>query len=301
MNRAIGAVAIGRNEGERLRLCLQSLSGKVRQIVYVDSGSVDESVDLAHSLGADVVELDLSEPFTAARARNAGLMRLIEAAPDLEFVQFVDGDCELHESWLPTAAAFLQANEGVAVTCGRRRERHPEASPFNRLCDIEWDTPIGEADSCGGDALIRVTPLRSVGGYSEELIAGEEPDLCFRLRQRGWKVVRLDAEMTLHDASMHRVSQWWKRAKRSGYADMEASQRRGEFDPRLRRRVISNLFWALPLSWPLWPILWLRLRRQKGGVYASHIVLGKLPHLVGQVAFLKRRMRGRRPELIEYK
>ena len=65
-----GAVVIGRNEAERLRHCLNSLLGGGLTIVYVDSDSVDGSAALARSLGAEVVQLDLSRPFTAARARN---------------------------------------------------------------------------------------------------------------------------------------------------------------------------------------------------------------------------------------
>ncbi|MEO0678525.1 MAG: hypothetical protein AAFZ02_13325, partial [Pseudomonadota bacterium] len=51
--------------------------------------------EAARALGAEVVELDLAIPFTAARARNAGFRALLARAPELDFVQFVDGDCEL--------------------------------------------------------------------------------------------------------------------------------------------------------------------------------------------------------------
>ena len=63
----LGVVAIGRNEGERLRRCLNSVVGRGHTVVYVDSGSTDGSTELARELGADVVELDLSLPFTMAQ------------------------------------------------------------------------------------------------------------------------------------------------------------------------------------------------------------------------------------------
>ena len=69
-----GAVVMGRNDGERLKLCIDSLSVAAR-IVYVDSGSTDGSVDWARAHGADVVELDSAVAFTAARARNSGFRR----------------------------------------------------------------------------------------------------------------------------------------------------------------------------------------------------------------------------------
>jgi len=206
-----GVVVIGRNEGPRLVHCLKSVIGTAAAVIYVDSGSTDNSVSAATDLGADVVQLDPTMPFTAARARNAGFRRLIESHPRVEYVQFVDGDCEVMLGWLMAAQHELAVSSKTAVVCGRRRERYPERSVYNRLCDMEWDTLVGEADACGGDALIRTAAFRQVGGYDDKLIAGEEPELCSRLRAAGWRVVRLPAEMTLHDAAMTRFGQWWRR------------------------------------------------------------------------------------------
>ena len=64
----IGVVAIGRNEGMRLRRCLESVVRRAAVVVYVDSGSQDDSVAFAKSLGVATVVLDLAIPFTAARA-----------------------------------------------------------------------------------------------------------------------------------------------------------------------------------------------------------------------------------------
>lgn len=297
----LGAVVIGRNEGERLATCLRSVIGRAGPIVYVDSGSTDGSAELARRLGVDVVELDPARPFTAARGRNAGFQRLIGLASTTRHVQFVDGDCELREGWMEAACNFLDEAPDVAVACGRLRERFPDASPYNRLCDMEWDTPVGEVEACGGIALIRADAFATSGGFSEEMIAGEEPDLCFRLRQAGWRIIRLDIEMAHHDAAMYRIGQWWQRARRSGYADMEAYRRRGAQVPGLRRKVWSNALWALPPAWLLWPLLWARVNRKRGSLYATHVVLGKVPHLQGQLDFMLfgRRLKAKR--LIEYK
>ena len=297
----IGAVVIGRNEGQRLEGCLHSVRQQIEEIIYVDSGSTDGSLGLAAKLGAAVVELSTDRPFTAARARNAGANKLLEQNPEVELIQFIDGDCELQPGWIGTASAFLSDVAEVAVVCGRRRERYPNVSRYNRLCDMEWDTPVGEAAACGGDSMVRMDAFEAVGGFSEDLIAGEEPDLCFRLRKAGWRIVRLDAEMTLHDAAMTTVAQWWQRSVRSGYATAEAHRRRGDSEPGLRRQVVSNVLWALPVAWPLLPILWWRVQRRRGGLYASHIVLGKLPHLFGQVRFWWQSRRGQPGTLIEYK
>lgn len=298
----IGAVVIGRNEGERLGSCLASLAGRVDRAVYVDSGSTDGSVPLAQSFDIDIIELDPALPFTAARARNAGWRHLQGALPGMAMVQFIDGDCDLHPDWIEAAAAVMHRSPDAAIICGRRREREPQASIYNRLCDMEWNTPVGEAESCGGDCLARAVALEAAGGFAEDLIAGEEPDLCHRLRWSGWKIYRIAREMTVHDAVMYRFSQWWQRNRRSGHASAEALHRRGAQDPRLWRRVISNLFWSNPLALPLWPILWLRIAWRDGGLYAAFILLGKIPHCQGQLQYWLRCLKSsERVSLIEYK
>lgn len=175
----VGVVAIGRNEGDRLVRCLISTKVCARDIVYVDSNSTDGSIEAAERMGAYVLKLDLSRPFTAARARNEGYSALKSLNSDIRFVQFIDGDCTLATGWLETARTFLEGRKDIAVVCGRRRERQPDASIYNYLCDLEWDTPVGEAPGCGGDALVRVEAFEAVEGFRPYLIAGEEPESAF--------------------------------------------------------------------------------------------------------------------------
>ena len=325
MSTAVGVVVIGRNEGERLARCLQSLAGRVAAIVYVDSGSTDGSVELARRVGAHVVALDMTVPFTAARARNAGRERLEQTLPNIPYVQFVDGDCEVDAQWIARALAFIESRPDVGVVCGRRRERHPEASIYNAMCDIEWDTPVGEAQYCGGDALMRMPALQAVGGFRADMIAGEEPELCVRLRAAGWRIWRLDAEMTLHDAAMVRFGQWWSRAKRAGHAFAHGAFLHGA--PPVRhwvRETRSACVWGggIPLAalavspWSLtatlvvvaiYPAQLLRLvatarpptrtRRYR----AAFLLLGKFPEFLGVMNFWAHRLAGRRSTLIEYK
>ncbi|QEH39222.1 Glycosyl transferase family 2 (plasmid) [Aquisphaera giovannonii] len=325
----VGVIAIGRNEGERLRRCLESVGGRGLAVVYVDSGSSDGSVELALSLGAEVVELDLSRPFTAARARNEGFGRLLEIDPRVRFVQFVDGDCEVAPGWLDCAVEALEAAPDVAVVCGRRRERHPDRSVYNRLADMEWDTPVGEARACGGDAMMRAEAVRQAGGYDPAVIAAEDDELCVRIRAAGWRVLRLDAEMTLHDMGMTRFSQWWRRSTRTGHAYAEgAAMHGGSPERHFVRQARSVALWglllpllALGLAWPTrgmslallscYGFLYWRTRRYYSatrGWPAAHartnaawIVLAKFPQAVGLIRYWYGRLSGRRSRLIEYR
>src|SRR3984957_6033077 len=162
----LGVVVIGRNEGERLRRCLSALLRSCATIVYVDSGSSDDSVNFARSNGVEVVELDMSSPFTAGRARNEGFARLDELCPRVEFVQFLDGDCELNAEWLSCAVTALKSRNDVAIVCGALLEREPERSIYNRICAIEWNGPVGEVATCGGNFVIRAEAFRKVSGFN---------------------------------------------------------------------------------------------------------------------------------------
>jgi GT2 family glycosyltransferase len=321
----LGAVVIGRNEGERLRHCLESVRTGVSHVVYVDSGSDDGSVEMSSSLGIAVVRLDPDVPFTAARARNEGFRRLLEICPTAAYVLFVDGDCEVVEGWLEVACEFLDQHPDCAAACGRRRERYPEKSVYNMLCDLEWDTPIGETKACGGDVLMRARALQQVGGYRADLICGEEPELCVRLRAAGWRIWRLGVDMTLHDAAMYRFGQWWKRALRGGYGFAQGVSLHGAAPERhwvreSRRAWIWGAgipvgtlvamaaagWWGL-LVLSVYPLQVMRLAlrgtrsARENWWSAGALVLGKFPEMLGQLRFTFNRLRHLQPRLIEYK
>lgn len=314
----IDAVVIGRNEGARLLACLQSLAGQVRRLVYVDSGSGDGSVAAARALGAEVVVLDMALPFTAARARNAGLAVLAGDPP--AFVQMVDGDCAVQAGWLVVAAQFLAAHPQAALVFGRRRERFPEASIYNRLCDWEWDTPFGLAAACGGDMLIRWVAVDQVGGYRDAVIAAEDDEMCQRLRIAGWELWRIGQEMTLHDAAILRFGQWWRRAVRAGHGFAQVGALQPQHFVAERRRV-----WMWGAVLPVLALVWGPLTLGVALLYAASfargawrfsrkgagarqalaasalITLSKFPNLQGVLTYHWRKRRGAVARIIEYK
>jgi GT2 family glycosyltransferase len=324
----IGIVVIGRNEGQRLRASVASATRAGLPVVYVDSGSTDDSLAIARAAGVDTLPLDPSRPFTAGRGRNEGLRRLLEREPDVELVQFIDGDCELHPAWIEKGVAALSATPHAAAVCGRVRERFPHASIYNRLCDLEWDQPPGEIDSCGGNALWRARLFLKAGGFDPTLIAGEEADLCLRVRASGWSVLRVGAEMVLHDAAMTRFAEWWRRAFRVGYAYTEGWYRTARSPERLwTRETRSALFWGvfvpsaafillLPTSgWSLLALagylaLALRVRRQvsrrglspgDANLYAAFCVLAKFPAALGLLQFVALRLARRTRRVVDWR
>lgn len=326
------AVAIGRNEGDRLKRCLTSLTQQVARVVYVDSGSRDDSVAFARSLGVQVVELDMTRPFTAARARNAGFAALMADDPLPEYVQFVDGDCAVVDGWIAAAVTHLDAQPELGLVTGWRAEIAPERSVYNAMCDFEWHRPAGAITACGGDMMVRRSAFEAVGGLNPDLIAGEDEEFCLRLGQAGWGLERLPLSMTSHDAAMTRFSEWWQRAVRAGHAFAQIGRMHPAHLSAERRRVaiygvtlplvfLAGLLVALNGEVSLGLLLsaavlviyslsWLRTMQglhQNGlplGQAAHHAIfltLSKFPNLIGVLTYHSRRLRQREMRLIEYK
>ena len=324
----IGIVIIGRNEGDRLRRCLTSVLQQAKHIVYVDSGSSDDSVSYSKANGIDVVELDMNTPFSAARARNEGFLSLTDKVQELEYIQFIDGDCELTEGWIQKSVNFLEKNPKYAIVAGQRKERFPEKSIYNLLCDIEWNTPIGDAYACGGDFLVRCIAFKEVSGFNPLVVAGEEPELSYRLRNKNWKIYRLDKEMTLHDAAMTRFSQWWSRAKRTGHAYAQGSllhlsDRQGYYV----KESLKDWLWALIfpvaviilalslnkyflflMSIYIYRFIKIFLGKYKqlrnlrmSFLYGIFTFIANWPQLLGHLLFLKRKIINQKIKIIEHK
>ncbi|KPP85349.1 MAG: putative glycosyltransferase [Rhodobacteraceae bacterium HLUCCO07] len=320
----IGAVVIGRNEGQRLVNCLASMQGEARRLVYVDSGSTDGSVEEARKAGAEVVLLDTGEPFTAARARNAGFAVLTADLPPPDYVQFVDGDCTLEPGWLTHAARALDEAPDIGIITGWRAEIEPHASIYNEMCDYEWHRPTGDIDACGGDMMVRRDLFARLEGFDPHVIAAEDDELCVRVRDAGFRVHRLPLPMTHHDAAMHSFAQWWQRAIRSGHGFAQVGDLHPGHFVKERRRVW--LFGAvLPflaivgavMSWPLllavlalYSLSYVRTVRglRRAGLplatamrHSVLLFLSKFPNLIGAMRYHKRKRRGWDMEIIEYK
>ena len=271
----VAIVAIGRNEGERLRLCLKSAVSQALTVIYVDSGSTDDSKVIAQELGAHVLDLDLSQPFTAARARNTGFRWIREHYPEITFVQFIDGDCELDQHWIGHAHRYLESNKNIVATFGRRRERYPMASIYNQLCDWEWDITPGEVKSFGGDVFIRSEAFQSRSGYAYALGAslhgGSSPERYWvreTLRPWVWVPVPLSTCIAL----IYLV----------GLAGL-----------------------TILLVYPLQIIRVSIFRSTRSGwknriTEATFNTLARFPELLGQFRFLRDRLLGN-PQIIEYK
>jgi acetyltransferase-like isoleucine patch superfamily enzyme/glycosyltransferase involved in cell wall biosynthesis len=326
----VSVVIIGRNEGERLRRCIESVIAANWQDVpydiwYVDSKSTDDSVGVATRLGARCLVLDDSSP-CAAKARNLGWN-----AASGEYILFLDGDTQLHAAFVKQALQTL-SDPSLCAAWGHRRESDPGQSIYTRVLDLDWVYPPGRTLYFGGDVLVRRQALAQVGGFDPTLKAGEEPEMCARLRARGWLIEHLDVPMTLHDLAVRSLRAYALRCYRGGIAYAEVAYRmKGLGDSLWQRESVRD--WSQGLLYALFPFLLLvailisvpagllllasascvigrtawRCRWKAPGQpwlclqYAVHSHVQKLPSLAGQMAWRRAHARDRPVGLVEYK
>lgn len=321
---AVGFVAIGRNEGARFKRCLESLLRAGDRVVYVDSGSTDDSVSFARNKSAHTVDLSDNKSFTAARARNEGFSALMQTWPDTAYVMFIDGDCELVDGFVGAAINMLTTDESVGAVTGRCRERRPEATIYNRLCDLEWNGPVGEITACGGIFMVRAKGFRAAGGFNPAVIAAEDDDFCIRLRETGAKIMRIDHDMCLHDADMRCFGQWWRRMVRAGHAFAQVGEiHPGYFSGERRRAWMWGLFipalallgapFTKGLSLALLLLYPVSLWRTRAGLIregaapehatigAAFLTIAKFPNLIGMLDYRRKKNSGEPVAIVEYK
>ncbi|WP_204112507.1 glycosyltransferase [Shimia biformata] len=321
---SLGIVVIGRNEGARLLDCLDSLASAEAPVIYVDSGSSDNSVADARARGVMVVELDPTTPFTAARGRNAGVDALRAADTPPEFIQFFDGDCIIEPGWIATGLAAMEADPELGLVTGWRTEIHPDASIYNAICDVEWRRPAGEIAACGGDMLVRASAFGAAGGFDPRVIAAEDDEFCVRLAKAGWKLRRFPVKMTRHDAAMTQFAEWWQRARRSGHGFAQVGDMHPSYFIKERARVViygllMPFLFVLGLIGPGWlsglvlagyGVSYLRgvrglivdgLPMDKAWRQGVFLTLSKFPNAIGFLQYYWRKWTKAAMRIIEYK
>lgn len=230
----IDVVIIGLNSARTLEACISSVKccryPQARiSIFYADGGSRDDSCRIAEACGARIVSAASATP-TPGRQRNSGWR-----AGKSRLVQFMDSDTLLDPEWLGAGASSISRD--IGAVCGKTRELYPQKSPYNWLADQEWNGPAGEAETFGGIVLLTREALEDSGGYNDSLIAGEDPELAYRVRKAGYRILRLDSPMVRHDLDMTRFGQYWRRAIRSGYGYAEVNS----MHPDLWRREVLRM------------------------------------------------------------
>ncbi len=219
----VSAVVVNYNTRDHLLQCVRSLrSDGVARVVVVDNASADGSGDALRGSDPDAVLLPMASNLGYGTAANRGV-----AATDAPYVLILNPDTVVEPGTTKVLAAALDRDPGLAVV-GPRMENvdgslYPSARCFPNLVDaaghaflgfvapanpytrryrmLDWDHgEAGEVDCVSGACLlVRRSAFVAAGGFDEAyFMYAEDVDLCWRLRQQGWRVGYEPAGRVVH-------------------------------------------------------------------------------------------------------
>jgi hypothetical protein len=166
--------------------------------------------------------------------------------------------------------------------------------------------------------MYRREVIEELGGFPEDVEYGEEPILCWKIRNElDFKVYQINADMAQHDLGYSGFSDYWLHNMRCGatYAEVATRCYRSK-DPLWLREAVTNVLWATGII-ALVPFvmfapppargtalavacgLWVRksLRAAAKGypvavalIYGGHTYLSKIPLALGEFFWLVRRI-----------
>ena len=175
------------NEGENIERCIttikKSIGTKDIPITLVDNQSTDETVNIARSLGVEVLQFE--EKLTIAELRNRGAAHV-----KAEFVLFIDSDMEVPEDWIEKFEKVQK--EANADVLGFVVGVPANAPWFARIWALRTNARrdrLQEIDFLPGHNIaVRRSLFERVGGFSTDLRTSEDKDLVMRLKSAGARV-----------------------------------------------------------------------------------------------------------------
>jgi len=142
------------------------------ELIVCDNNSTDRTAEIARAAGARVVFEPVNQ---IARARNAGA-----AQAGGDWLMFVDADS------YPTLELFQETRAAIASGClaGGATVAFESADPVIRFWVAAWNSLSRRLRWAAGSFIFcEAAAFREVGGFSQELYAGEEIDLFQRLKR----------------------------------------------------------------------------------------------------------------------
>jgi len=189
----ISLVVIGKNEAQNLLRCFNSIDREqFKEVIYVDSSSIDDSIKIVQDNFKFVQIIRLrSNYYSASLARFVGLKYVSS-----EYVQFLDGDMTLDNDWIKKSHSFLLNNKKVAIVHGYKFE-YKDKNDLKKY-KIKKDKANFQSDYLQGSYLARTNILKKTGFLDIRMIGEEERDLYVRVRNLGFEVWYIDFMMASH-------------------------------------------------------------------------------------------------------
>lgn len=209
----VSVVIANWNGRGHLKRCLEALARQTLrdfQVVVVDNGSTDGSVEMVAAAFAGVRVIQNGKNLGFAAANNVGIR-----ATDGLFVATLNNDTEPRADWLERLVEPALGDDTVGMVASRmlfadRPDMVNSAGIAMDRAGIAWDRMGGEPDRggdrveevfgpCAGAALYRRAMLDRIGLFDEDFFAYlEDVDLAWRARLAGWKCLYTPAAVVIH-------------------------------------------------------------------------------------------------------
>lgn len=198
----ISYIVIGRNEGWKLKLCFESINKSIiensyiqSEVIYVDSASTDNSIEIANSFEF-VKTYTLTADYNAPIARNVGA-----SVATGSILYFIDGDMEIEPAFLKNVINY-NGNLCYGFVGGYYIGKYYDKN-WNYLYERQFPpakkfkTDYFEAFT-GGLFIISKNHWDSVKGMKPYLTGGADPDLAVRLAKKGVFKLWINKPMAIH-------------------------------------------------------------------------------------------------------
>ncbi|MDI6896843.1 glycosyltransferase family 2 protein [Methanocella conradii] len=210
----VSVIVVNYNGRAFLDKCLGSLrrqSYPSMEVLLVDNGSSDGSVEFARKKYPEVKVIENGENLGFAKANNVG----IRAARG-ELVATLNNDTEASPGWLEALVGAMLSEDNVGMCASKMlRMDDPSIIDSTGICISRsgacWDRGMFERDRgqyeameevfgpCAGAALYRRSMLDEVGMFDEDFVSYlEDTDLAFRGRLAGWKCLYVPKAVVYH-------------------------------------------------------------------------------------------------------
>jgi len=231
----VSIIIIGKNEESNLGNCFRSVlemdyPADRFEVIYVDTGSTDRSLEIARKSNVRAVEEHAQFP-SPGLARNRGIQ---EAQYDI--IHFIDGDMTIDSGYLRKAVSFLDTDR-IACVIGNVSERRSDRSFLARVLNYPWSirrSGFVEAPGAGGTFLKGV--LQMINGYNPLILKGQETELGYRIRQKGYRIYKIEHTMGVHHYGINNLCDLAKRSYLMGISY-------GMILTMPREQSYADLFW----------------------------------------------------------